>query len=31
MREMLHHIIDTVDDRLLCRIYKIVMAVLRNG
>lgn len=29
MREMLHHIIDTIDDRRLRKIYKIVMAVLR--
>lgn len=30
MREMLHHIIDTIDDRRLRKIYKIVMAVLRT-
>ena len=30
MREILHHIIDTIDDRRLRRIYKYVMAVLRN-
>ena len=29
MREMLHNIIDTIDDRRLRKIYKIVMAVLR--
>lgn len=29
MREMLHHIINTIDDRRLRKIYKIVMAVLR--
>ena len=29
MLEMLHHIIDTIDDRRLRKIYKIVMAVLR--
>ena len=31
MREMLHHIIDTVDDRLLRRIFKNVMSIMRNG
>lgn len=30
MREMLHNIIDTIDDRRLSIIYKIVMAVLRG-
>ncbi len=30
MREMLHHIIDTIDDRRLKKIYKFVMAVLRG-
>lgn len=30
MREMLHYIIDTIDDRRLRKIYKIVMAVLRG-
>ena len=31
MREMLHHIIDTIDDKQLRKIYKFVMAVLRSG
>lgn len=30
MREMLHNIIDTIDDRRLKKIYKFVMAVLRG-
>lgn len=30
MREMLHHIIDTIDDRRLRIIYKIVMAIMRG-
>ncbi len=30
MREMLHNIIDTIDDRKLRKIYKLVMAVLRG-
>jgi hypothetical protein len=30
MREMLHNIIDTIDDRRLRKIYKFVMAVLRG-
>lgn len=30
MREILHSIIDTIDDRRLRKIYKIVMAVLRG-
>jgi hypothetical protein len=30
MREMLHNIIDTIDDCGLRVIYKIVMAYLRN-
>lgn len=30
MREMLHHIIDTIDERGLRMIYKIVMAYMRN-
>lgn len=29
MREMLHNIIDTIDDRRLRKIYKFVMALLR--
>jgi hypothetical protein len=30
MREMLHNIIDTIDERGLRMIYKIVMAYMRN-
>ena len=30
MREMLHDIIDTIDERGLRMIYKIVMAYMRN-
>ena len=30
MREMLHNIIDTIDDRRLRIIYKIVMAIMRG-
>ncbi len=30
MREMLHYIIDTIDDRRLRIIYKIVMAIMRG-
>jgi hypothetical protein len=30
MREMLHNIIETIDDRRLRKIYKFVMAVLRG-
>lgn len=30
MREILHHIIDTIDDKQLRIIYKIVMAILRD-
>lgn len=31
MREILHDIIDTIDERRLRKIFKLVMAVLRNG
>ena len=30
MREILHNIIDTIDERGLRMIYKIVMAYMRN-
>lgn len=30
MREMLHNIIDTIDDQRLRKIYKFVMALLRG-
>ncbi len=29
MREMLHNIIDTIDERKLRKIYKFVMALIR--